>query len=64
MKKPFISKTVNSNGTIRIKIGRRSTLIQTNAEAEAFIAGYKIAQVEIGHRIADLLKVKDKVHEL
>ena len=64
MTKPFISKTINSNGTIRIKNGRRSTLIQTSGEAEAFIAGYKIAQVEIGNRIAELLKVKDKAHEL
>ena len=60
----FVTKTILPNGSIRIKIGRRVTVLKTSDEAQAFIAGYKIAQMQIARKIAGLLKVTDKTYDI
>ncbi len=43
-----------------IKIGRRSYHVRTSDEADAFMAGVKIAHAQLAAQIEPLLKLSDK----
>lgn len=49
----------HGDGSLTVKIGRKSTHLRTNGEAQAFMAGVKAAHIEIAARIAPLLEIKD-----
>jgi hypothetical protein len=48
-----------NDGTILIKIGRSQTHLKTSGEAEAFMAGVKIAHAALANKIGPLLAIKD-----
>lgn len=47
------------NGSVSIKIGRKVTILRTSGEADAFIAGFKAAHLELAAQIEPILKIKD-----
>jgi hypothetical protein len=51
------------DGSIAIKIGRKTTVLRTGAEAQAFMAGVKIAHLALAAQIGPLLSVKDAAHD-
>lgn len=54
-----LALTHHGDGSLTVKIGRRATRLRTHGEAEAFMAGFKAAHLEIASRIAPILEVKD-----
>lgn len=48
-----------SSGVVKIKIGRKTTILKTHGEADAFIAGFKAAHLELAAQIDPILKIKD-----
>ncbi len=59
-----VEKRDRSDGSIAIKIGRTTTELRTAKEADAFIAGVKIAHLNLAREIMPLLEIKDGKHSL
>lgn len=57
------SMTRRPDGSIVIKVGRKSTVLSTSGEADAFIAGFKTAHIKLSEAIAPFLELKDSSHE-
>ncbi len=57
------SMTSRANGSIVIKVGRKTTVLSTSGEADAFIAGFKTAHLKLSEAIAPFLEIKDSGHE-
>lgn len=55
----LIKKENRPDGTIVIQIGKSRTVLQNDSEARAFIAGYKVAHIELTNKIMPLLKTKE-----
>src|SRR3546814_4961151 len=56
----LIKKENRPDGTIVIQIGKRRTVLQYDSEASAFIAGYKVANIELTNQIMHILKTKER----
>lgn len=55
-----VRQWTNDNGSISIKLGRsKAVVLQTAGEADAFLAGVKLAHIELTNKIAPILKLKD-----
>ncbi len=46
------------NGEYVIKVGQKTTLVRTAAEADAFIAGFQIAQMALCAQILPIIEAK------
>jgi len=49
----------HDNGTITVQIGRKKIPLRNSGEAEAFIAGFKLAHIKLSEAITPLLEIKD-----
>jgi uncharacterized cupin superfamily protein len=54
-----VKHTVRKDGSHTIKIGRAAYVLRTRGEADAFLAGVKIAHVNLTAKILPILQVKD-----
>lgn len=55
-----VRKTIRADGSIAIRIGRgRATVLKTSGKADAFIAGAKVAHLQLSAQILPILKITD-----
>lgn len=53
------SMTTRPDGSVAIKIGRNVTTLGTSREADAFVAGFKVAHLKLSEAIAPFLEIAD-----
>lgn len=54
-----IKQERRADGSIKIMIGRATHIVRTDGEADAFMAGYKLAHVAVSNSIRKTLEIND-----
>jgi predicted alpha/beta-hydrolase family hydrolase len=59
-----VKYNVRRDGAHVIKIGMTTTVLKTSGEADAFLAGVKVAHLQLAAQITPLLNVRQTEHDL
>jgi hypothetical protein len=54
-----VTRKDRQDGSIVLKVGRKNTVLSTHGEADAFMAGVRIAHARLVVEINEILTVKD-----